>query len=106
VKVLKVTCFQSIGKSIVQSIKETLLFLLVSIHIIGNVAGMLHETSDILAYCHGSLLQILELLLLEHDNALRYMIRAESHLELILIDGVRFFMSFYICIPPISCRSY
>jgi hypothetical protein len=33
-------------------------------------------------------------------------IRAESYLELIPIDGVRFFMSFYICIPPISCRSY
>jgi hypothetical protein len=50
--------------------------------------------SDILTHHHGSLLQILELLLLELDNALRYMMRAESHLELIPIDGVRFFMSF------------
>jgi hypothetical protein len=51
------------------------------------------------------LLQILELLL-ELDNTLRYMLRAEDHLELILIDGVRFFMNFYIRIPPISYRSY
>jgi hypothetical protein len=78
---------------------------LLGVHIIGSVVGKLRETSDILAHRHGSLLQILELLL-ELDNTLRYMMRAESHLELILVDGVRFFMSFYICIPPISCRSY
>jgi hypothetical protein len=53
----------------------------------------------------GSLLQILELLL-ELDNTLRYIMRAKSHLELIPVDGVRFFMSFYICIPSISCRAY
>jgi hypothetical protein len=62
--------------------------------------------SDILAHRHGSLLQILELLILELDNALRYMMRAESHLELISVDGVGFFMNLYICIPLISCRSY
>jgi hypothetical protein len=82
------------------------LLLLVGIHIIGSVAVKLHETSDILAHYHGSLLQILELLLLELDNDLRYVMRAESHLELIPVDGVRFFMSFYICIPPINWRSY
>jgi hypothetical protein len=98
-------CFQSIGKSIVQSIKETLLLLLISIHIIGSVAGKLCEMSDLLAHSQGSLLQILELLL-ELDNALRYMMRAESHFELILVDGVGFFMSFHICMPPISCRAY
>jgi hypothetical protein len=62
---------------------------------------MLREMSDILAHCYESLLQILELLL-ELDNTLRYMMRVESHPELIPIDGVGFFMSFYICIPPIS----
>jgi hypothetical protein len=105
-KVLKVTCFKSIDKSVVQSIKETLLLLLISIHIIGSIVEKLREMSDILAHHHGSLLQILKLLLLEPDNASRYMMRAESHLELIPVDGVRFFMSFYICIPPISCRAY
>jgi hypothetical protein len=97
--------FQSISKSIIQSVEETLLLLLVGIHIIGSIAGKLRETSDILAHHHGTLLQILKLLL-NLDNALRYLMRAKSHLELILVDGVRFFMSFYICIPPISCRSY
>jgi hypothetical protein len=85
---------------------NALFLLLVGIHIIGSVAGKLREMSDILAHRHGSLLQILKFLLLKLDNALRYMMRAESHLELILIDGVRFFMRFYICIPPTSCRSY
>jgi hypothetical protein len=32
--------------------------------------------------------------------------RSESHLELIPIDAFGFFMSFYICIPPIRCRAY
>jgi hypothetical protein len=104
-KILEVSGFQSISKSIIQSIEEALLLLLVDIHIIGSIVRKLHETSDILAHRHGSLLQILELLL-KLDNALRYVMRAESHLELIPVDGVRFFMSFYICIPPISCGSY
>jgi hypothetical protein len=104
-KILKVSGFQSISKSIIQSVEETLLLLLVGIHINGSIERKLCEMSDILAHRHGSLLQILELLL-ELDNALRYVMRAKSHLELILVDGVRFFMSFYICIPPISCGFY
>jgi hypothetical protein len=103
-KILKVSSFQSISKSIIQSIEETLLLLLVDIHVIWSVAGKLREMGDVLTHHHGSLLQILELLL-ELDNTLRYVMRSESHLDLILVDGVRFFMSFYICIPPISCRS-
>jgi hypothetical protein len=69
------------------------LLLLIGIHIIGSIARKLRETGDILTHCLGFLLQILELLLLELDNTLRYVMRAESHLELILVDGVRFFMS-------------
>jgi hypothetical protein len=105
-KILEVSGFQSIGKYILQSIEETLLLILVSIHVIWSVAEKLRETGDIPAHRHGSLLQILKLLLLELDNTLRYVMRSESHLELIPVDGVRFFMSFYVCIPPISCRSY
>jgi hypothetical protein len=90
--------------SIIHSVEETLLLLLIGIHIIGSIARKLCEMSDRLTHSHGSLLQILELLL-KLDNALRYVMRVERHLELILVDDVRFFMSFYICIPPISCRS-
>jgi hypothetical protein len=104
-KILKVTCFQSTGKSIIQSIEETLLLLLVGIHIIRSVMRKLHQMSGILTHYHGSLLQIMELLLLELDNTLRHVMRAESHLELIPVDGVEFFMSFYICILPINYRS-
>jgi hypothetical protein len=32
--------------------------------------------------------------------------RSESHPKLILVDGVGFFMSSYICIPPISYGPY
>jgi hypothetical protein len=38
-KILEVSAFQSIGKSILQSIEETLLLLLVGIHVIWSVAG-------------------------------------------------------------------
>jgi hypothetical protein len=84
---------------------KTLFLLLISIHVIWSVVGKLCEISDILAHHRGSLLQILELLL-ELDYALRYVMREEGHLELIPVDGVGFFMSFYICIPIISCRVY
>jgi hypothetical protein len=102
----KVTCFQGIGTSIISTVEKTLLLLLIGVHIIGSVAGELHEMSDILARCHRSLLQILELLLLEFDYTLGYMMRSESHLDLILVDVVGFFLSFYICIPPISCGAH
>jgi hypothetical protein len=59
-EILKVGCFQTIGNCIIQSIKETLLLLLVCIHVVWSIAGKLRETSDILSYRHGSLLQILE----------------------------------------------
>jgi hypothetical protein len=103
-KNLEVMCFQSIGKSIIQSVEEILLLLLIGIHVIGSVAGKLCEMSDILAHHYGSLLQILEFLLLKVDNTLRYMMRSESYLELIPVDAFMFFMSFYICIPLIRCR--
>jgi hypothetical protein len=71
----------------------------------GAALGKLCEMSDILAHHHRSLFQILKLLL-KLDHTLRYMMRSESHLELIPVDAFRFFMSFCICLPPIRCRAY
>jgi hypothetical protein len=105
-EIVEVTCFQSIGKFIIQFVEETLLFLFVGIHVVGSVAGKLHEMSDILAHRHVSLLQILEFLLLELDYTLRHMMRSKNHLKLISVDAFRFLMSCYICIPPIRCRAY
>jgi hypothetical protein len=102
-EIFEVTCFQSISKSIIQTIEETLFLLLIGIHAIGSVAGKLRETSGILAHRHRSLLHILEFLFLKLDNTLRYVMRSESPLELLLVDAFGFFMSFYVCIPPISC---
>jgi hypothetical protein len=76
------------------------------IHVIGSIAGKLRETSNILAHHHGSSLHFLEFLLLELDNTFKYVMRWESHLELIAVDAFEFFMSFYICIPPIRCRAH
>jgi hypothetical protein len=88
-EILKVTCFQSIGKSIIQTIEKTLLLLLVGVYTVESIAEKLCETNDILAHRHGSLLQILKLIL-ELDCTLRYVMRSESHLELILVDVVGF----------------
>jgi hypothetical protein len=38
-EVLKVMCFQSIDESITQTVEETLLLLLIDVHVIGSVAG-------------------------------------------------------------------
>jgi hypothetical protein len=62
-KIVKVTCFQSISKSIIQTVEETLLLLLVGVHIIGSIAGKLYEMNGILTHHHGSFLRIKELLL-------------------------------------------
>jgi hypothetical protein len=43
-EILKLTYFQSIGKSIIQFIKETLLLLFVGIHVVGSVAGKIHAS--------------------------------------------------------------
>jgi hypothetical protein len=53
-KVLEDSSFQSISKFIIQTIEETLLLLLIDIHIIGSIAGKLRETSDILASDPGT----------------------------------------------------
>jgi hypothetical protein len=34
------------------------------------------------------------------------MMRGENNLKLIPVDGVGFFMGFYVCIPPISYGTY
>jgi hypothetical protein len=71
----------------------------------GAAPGKLCEMSDRLAHHHRSLLQILKLLL-KLDHTLRYIMRLESHLELIPVDAFGFFMSFCISILPIRCRAY
>jgi hypothetical protein len=55
-KILEVTGFQSIGKYIIQIVLETLMLLLISVHVIGSVVGKLREMTDILTHHHGSFL--------------------------------------------------
>jgi hypothetical protein len=53
--VLKVSSLQSIGQPIIQATQETLLFLLVSVNFMRDVARQLSELGDILVHRHGPL---------------------------------------------------
>jgi hypothetical protein len=81
------------------------LLLLISVHLIGSIVRQLGELGDIHIHRHRSLLQILELLLLQLDHTFRNIVSMESSSKLRLVDALRFFMSFHVGIPPISCRS-
>jgi hypothetical protein len=104
-EVLKVTDLHSIGQSIIETIQEILLLFLISVHLIGSIAKHLGKLGDILIHRHGSLLQILEFLLLKLDQTLGNMVRTESGSKLRPVDTLRFLMSFYVSTPLISCRS-
>jgi hypothetical protein len=103
-EILKVPGLQSIDQSIIQSSEETFLLFLISVSLIGSLARQLSEYGDVLIHRHGSLLQILELLL-QLDHSLGNMVSTESSSKLRPVDALRFFMSFHVHIPPISCRS-
>jgi hypothetical protein len=63
-EVLKVSSLQSICHPIIQTIQETLLFLIISVDFMQDVARQLYELGDVLLHRHGPLFQILKLLLL------------------------------------------
>jgi hypothetical protein len=63
-EVLKVSSLQSIGQPIIQAIQETLMFFLISVDFMRDVARQLSELGDILVHRHGRLFQIVKLLLL------------------------------------------
>jgi hypothetical protein len=68
--VIKVSSLQSIGQPIIQSIQETLLFLLISVDFMQRVVSQLSELGHVLTHRHGPLSQIFKLLLLQLDNSL------------------------------------
>jgi hypothetical protein len=102
-EVLKVSSLQSIGQPIIQAIQETLLFLLISVDFMQDVAKQLSEFGDVLIHKHGPLFQILKLLLLQLDNSLGNMMCIESSSELRPVDALEFLMGFHVSIPPVSC---
>jgi hypothetical protein len=55
-EILKVLSLQSIYQSIIQTIQETLLLLLISVNFIGSIETKLSELDDILIHKYGSLL--------------------------------------------------
>jgi hypothetical protein len=55
-KISKVTSFQGISKSIIQTIEKTILLLFIGVHVVRSVAGELCEASDVLTHIHRSLL--------------------------------------------------
>jgi hypothetical protein len=62
-EVLNISSLQSIGQPVIRAIQETLMFLLTSVDFMRGVARQLSELGDIFVHGHGSLFQILKLLL-------------------------------------------
>jgi hypothetical protein len=81
------------------------MFLLISEYLVGSITRWLGEPSDVLIHYHGSLLQMLKLLLLELDHTLGNMVSSESNSELWPVNNLWFLMHFYISIPPVGCKS-
>jgi hypothetical protein len=104
-EILKVPGLQSLGQTIIQTIQETFLLLLISMDLIESIARQLGKLGDILIHQHVTLLQILELFLLHLDHSLENMVSTESCSKLRPVDAFRFLMSFHIGIPLICCRS-
>jgi hypothetical protein len=102
-EILKVPSLQSIGQSIIQAIQEALLLLLISVNFMGSIARQLCELGVILIPRHGSLCQILELLL-QLDYSLGNMVCTESSSKLRPIDALGLRMGFHISIPLVGCR--
>jgi hypothetical protein len=55
-EVLKILGLKSLGQSIIQTIQEALLLLLISVDFMGSIVRQVCELGDILAHRHGSLL--------------------------------------------------
>jgi hypothetical protein len=104
-EILKVPGLQSVGQSIIQTIQEALLLLLISVDLMGSIMRQVGELGDILIHRHGSLVQILELLL-QLDHSLGNMVRTETSFKLGPVDALRLLMGFHISITPISYRSW
>jgi hypothetical protein len=81
------------------------MLLHISVYLIGSIARQLGEASNVLIHRHGSLLQIMELLLLELHHTFRNMVSAKSCSKLRPVDALRFLMCFYIGFPSVGCRS-
>jgi hypothetical protein len=68
-------------------------------------AGQFSELSDVLVHRHGSLIQILELFLLQLDHSLGNMMCTESSSEFQPVDTLGFLMDYYVSIPLVGCRT-
>ena len=84
---------------------ETILLLLIRVHVISRITGQLSPTSKVLSDCHGSLFQIQEFSALQFDLSRRYMMVAEGSLEVCPTDVVGVVMCSCECGPPICCCS-
>jgi hypothetical protein len=103
-EILKVPSVQSIGQTIIHTIKEIFLLLLINVDLIWSIARQLSKPGDVLIHKHQSLLHILEFLL-QLDHAMGNMVSTESNSKLRPVDALRFLMSFHISIPPVGYRS-
>jgi hypothetical protein len=80
------------------------MFLLIGVHLMGSIAGELSKLGDVLIHQHGSLFQILKLLL-QLDHTLRNMVCMESSTKLRPVDTLGFLMGFHVGISQINYKS-
>jgi hypothetical protein len=97
-EVLKVSSLQIIGQSIIQTIQERFLLVLISIDFMWGIARQLSELGDILIHRHGSIFQILKLFLLQLDNSLGNMMCTNSSSEFRPVDALGFLMGLHVSI--------
>jgi hypothetical protein len=104
-EVLNVLGLQSIDQSIIQTIQETLLLLLICVNFMRGVTRQLSELGDILIHRHRPMFQILKLLLLQLDNSLGNMMCMKSSSEFWPVDALRLLMGFHVSIPLVDYRT-
>jgi hypothetical protein len=104
-EILKITSFQRISMSIVESIQKIVLFLFIRIHVTRGIMRQLDEMSNVLDHRHRPLLQVLKFFLFHLDNALGYVMQTEYGPEFLPIYAVGLLMCINIRIPLVGCRA-
>ena len=95
-------CDQLCSQCKIQPFSEAILLLLICVNVVHGVSGYLHELSDILHDCHGSLLQVAKLFRFHLHNSFWNVVFAEGFLEFLPGDILGIFRGLAVIIPPLS----
>jgi hypothetical protein len=91
--------------SIIQTIQETFLLLIISVDFMRGIVGHLSELGDVLVHRHGHPFQISKLFLIQLDHSLGNMMCTKSSSEFRPVDALGFLMDLHVGTPPVSCKA-